>query len=142
MAFYPNINGFFGSLDNPALKFLPNFWIADSLYWFSAGKPMNALPYIGLLLGTSLIFLIAALFTAKKLYYKTWLESFEIKIKNSRLRKKQIPSRYLTTNLYLHLKQMFYSKRNFCNFSENRDNGLPFSYNFFDSNFYCQSMRN
>jgi ABC-2 type transport system permease protein len=88
MAFYPNINGYFGSLDNPALIFLPNFWIADSLYWFSANKPMNALPYIGLLLGTSLIFLIAALFTAKKLYYKTWLESFELKIKNSHLREK------------------------------------------------------
>jgi ABC-2 type transport system permease protein len=83
MAFYPNINGYFGSLDNPALKFLPNFWIADSLYWFSAGKPMSALPYVGLLLGTSLVFLIAALFTAKKLYYKTWLESFELKIKNT-----------------------------------------------------------
>jgi len=94
MAFYPNINGYFGSLDNPALKFLPNFWIADSLYWFSAGKPMNALPYTGLLLGTSFIFLIAALFTAKKLYYKTWLESFELKLKNTqpkeRVNSKQI----------------------------------------------------
>ena len=88
MAFYPNINGYFGSLDNPALKFLPNFWIADSLYWLSAGKPMNALPYIGLLLGTSVIFLIVALFAAKKLYYKTWLESFELKIKNSRSRER------------------------------------------------------
>jgi len=88
MAYYPNINGYFGSLDNPALKFLPNFWIADSLYWFSAGVPMNALPYIGLLLGTSFIFLTAALFTAKKLYYKTWLESFELKIKNSHSRER------------------------------------------------------
>jgi len=83
MAFYPNINGYFGSLDNPTVKFLPNFWIADSLYWFSAGKPINTLPYIGLLLGSSFAFLIAALFTAKKIYYKTWLESFELKIKNS-----------------------------------------------------------
>lgn len=83
MVFYPNINDYFGSLDSLALKFLPNFWIADSLYWFSARKPINALPYIGLLLGSSIIFLIAALFTAKKLYYKTWLESFELKIKNT-----------------------------------------------------------
>ena len=51
MAFYPNINGYFGFLDNPVLKYLPNFWIADSLYWFSSGKPMNALPYIASLLG-------------------------------------------------------------------------------------------
>jgi ABC-2 type transport system permease protein len=84
MAFYPNINSYFGSVDNPALKFLPNFWIADSLYWFSSGKPMNALHYTGLLLGTSFIFLIIVLFTAKKLYYKTWVESFELKLKNTR----------------------------------------------------------
>jgi len=97
MVFYPNINGYFGSLDNPMLKFLPNFWIADSLYWFSAGKSMNALPYIGLLLGTSLMFLIAALFTAKKLYYKTWLESFELKIKNTRP-KERINSKQIFNN--------------------------------------------
>lgn len=83
MSFYPNVNGYFGSLDNPVLKFLPNFWIADSLYWFSSGKPANAIPYILLLVGTSACFLIAALVTAKKLYYKTWLESFELKIKNT-----------------------------------------------------------
>jgi ABC-2 type transport system permease protein len=84
MAFYPNINGYFGSLDNPALKFLPNFWIADSLYWFSSRKPTNALPYIIFLIATSLVFLSAALFIARNLYYKTWLESFELKIKNTK----------------------------------------------------------
>jgi len=113
MAYYPNINGYFGSLDNPALKFLPNFWIADSLYWFSAGKPMYALPYVGLLLGTSFLFLIAALFTAKKLYYKTWIESFELKIKNtqSKVRKnsKQIfkNKTFLTPQIDVLLKKEF-----------------------------------
>src|SRR4030066_1817272 len=113
MAYYPNINGYFGSLDNPALKFLPNFWIADSLYWFSAGKPMYALPYVGLLLGASLTFLIAALFTAKKLYYKTWLESFELKIKNTqskvRTNSKQIfkNKTFLTPQIDVLLKKEF-----------------------------------
>ncbi len=113
MAYYPNINGYFGSLDNPALKFLPNFWIADSLYWFSAGKPMYALPYVGLLLGASFLFLIAALFTAKKLYYKTWLESFELKIKNTqskvRTSSKQIfkNKTFLTPQIDVLLKKEF-----------------------------------
>jgi ABC-2 type transport system permease protein len=88
MAFYPNINGYFSSLDNPTLKYLPNFWIADSLYWFSTGKPLYALPYIGFLLVTSAIFLLAALFIAKKLYYKSWLESFELKLKNTTSKEK------------------------------------------------------
>ncbi len=101
MVFYPNINDYFGSLDSPALKFLPNFWIADSLYWFSAGKPMNALTYIGLLLGTSLIFLIAALFNAKKLYYKTWLESFELKVKNTQPRERKYKKQTFSNKTFL-----------------------------------------
>lgn len=83
MSFYPNVNAYFGSLDNPILKFLPNFWIADSLYWISSGKPAKAISYILLLVGTSTFFLIAALVTAKRMYYKTWLEAFELKIKNT-----------------------------------------------------------
>ena len=83
MAYYPNINGYFGFLDSPVLKYLPNFWIADSLYWFSAGKPMNAFPYVASLLGTSILFLVTALITAKKFYYRTWLDSFELKIKHT-----------------------------------------------------------
>ena len=89
MRYYPNINGYFVSLDNTIIKFLPNFWIADSLYWFSAREPMNALPYIGLLLGTSIIFMTAAILIAKCLYYKTWLESFELKIKNTEPKERQ-----------------------------------------------------
>lgn len=89
MRYYPNINGYFVSLDNTIIKFLPNFWIADSLYWFSARDPMNALPYVGLLLGTSIIFMTAAILIAKCLYYKTWLESFELKIRNTEPKERQ-----------------------------------------------------
>ena len=143
MAFYPNINGYFGSLDNPALKFLPNFWIADSLYWFSAGKPMNALPYIGLLLGTSVIFLIAALFTAKKLYYKTWLESFELKIKNSRLRER-VNSKQIFNSKSLFAPQTdVLLKKEFLQFFREPGQWIHLSVIIFlDSNFYCKSGRN
>jgi ABC-2 type transport system permease protein len=84
MAFYPNVNGYFGSMDNSYLKMLPNFWISEALYWFSAGTPNKSILYIGLLVLTSIIFLSCSLFTAKKLYFRTWLESFELKIKNTR----------------------------------------------------------
>jgi len=93
MAYYPNINGYFASLDNTITKFLPNFWIADSLYWFSAGKPMIALPYVALLLGTAIAFLTSAVLIANKLYYKTWLESFELKVKNTQLIERSHPKR-------------------------------------------------
>src|SRR3972149_885364 len=82
-------------------------------FFFKSSKPMYALPYVGLLLGTSFLFFIAALFTAKKLYYKTWIESFELKIKNtqSKVRKnsKQIfkNKTFLTPQIDVLLKKEF-----------------------------------
>lgn len=87
MAFYPNINGYFGSLDNFALKFLPNFWIADSLYWFTSGKPLNALPYLIFLNSAAAVFLVTTIAAAKKLYFRTWHESIELKLKNGQMSK-------------------------------------------------------
>lgn len=83
MAYYPNVNSYFGSLDSPIIKFLPNFWIADSLYWFSHGSLWTAFPFVALLICTSLTFLCAAIFIANKMYYKTWLESYELKSKKT-----------------------------------------------------------
>lgn len=83
MALYPNVNNYFDSLDNRFLRFLPNFWIADSLYWIANNNWSKALPYIGLLNSTALICLSTAIISAKKLYYKTWVQSFELKFKNS-----------------------------------------------------------
>ena len=83
MSFYPNVDSYFTSVDNPILRFLPNFWIADALYWFSKGKTYNALPYVAWLIITSLIFFFTALYAAKKMYYQNWLESFELKLKNT-----------------------------------------------------------
>ena len=84
MVYYPNINGYFGTLDNPILKMLPNFWIADALYWFSAGKPFNALGYVILNLGTSIFLFTTAVFTAKKLYHRSWIEASELKLRPSK----------------------------------------------------------
>lgn len=83
MAFYPNVNEYFDLLYHPILKYLPNFWIADSLYWISSGQITKALPYLGLLIFTSITITLGAIYTAKKLYYKTLLQSFELKLKNT-----------------------------------------------------------
>jgi ABC-2 type transport system permease protein len=101
MSFYPNVNAYFSSLDNPILKFLPNFWIADSLYWISSGKPANAISYIILLVGTSAFFLIAAFITAKRMYYKTWLESFELKIKNTQPKERRNRYRFFDEKVFI-----------------------------------------
>lgn len=72
-AYFPNINLYFGFLENPATKLLPNHWVADALYWISSGKFIAAGWYVYLLILTSIFSLLLALFLAKMWFYKTWL---------------------------------------------------------------------
>jgi len=72
-AYFPNINNYFGFLESPAIKLLPNHWVADALYWISSGKFIAAGWYVYLLVITSIFFALIALFLAKRWFYKTWL---------------------------------------------------------------------
>jgi len=72
-AYFPNINLYFGFLENPATKLLPNHWVADALYWISSGKFIAAGWYVYLLILTSIFSLLLSLFLAKIWFYKTWL---------------------------------------------------------------------
>jgi len=72
-AYFPNINLYFGFLENPATKLLPNHWVADALYWISSGKFIAAGWYVYLLILTSIFSLLLSLFLAKMWFYKTWL---------------------------------------------------------------------
>lgn len=76
--FYPNINQYFGFLENPLLKFLPNYWVADSLYWISNDQISRAFPFIYANLVTSVFVFVLSLFIARKWYYQTWLTSLNI----------------------------------------------------------------
>ena len=72
-AYFPNINNYFGFLESPAIKLLPNHWVADALYWISSGKFTAAGWYVYLLIMVSILFFLFALYLAKKWFYKTWL---------------------------------------------------------------------
>jgi len=72
-AYFPNINNYFGFLENPAIKLLPNNWVADALYWISSGKFIAAGWHVYLLIVVSFLFFLFALYLAKKWFYKTWL---------------------------------------------------------------------
>lgn len=71
--YFPNINNYFGFLESPLIKLLPNHWVADALYWISSGKFIAAGWYVYLLILTSILFFMFSLFLAKKWFYKTWL---------------------------------------------------------------------
>jgi ABC-2 type transport system permease protein len=71
--YFPNLNYYFGFLESPVVKLLPNHWVADALFWISSGKLIAAGWNIFLLIVVSSVFLIFALFLARKWFYKTWL---------------------------------------------------------------------
>ena len=71
--YFPNINNYFGFLESPVIKLLPNHWVADSLYWISSGKYLAAGWSVFLLIVFAILFYLLALFLAKKWFYKSWL---------------------------------------------------------------------
>ncbi len=69
---YPNIDTYFGFMDSPLIKLLPNYWASEALYWLSASKSETAIPFISLQALTSLILFSIAILLGKKFYYSTW----------------------------------------------------------------------
>jgi len=72
-AYFPNLNNYFGFLESPLVKLLPNHWVADALYWIAAGKLIAAGWNIYLLIVVAVLLIFFALFLARKWFYKTWL---------------------------------------------------------------------
>jgi ABC-2 type transport system permease protein len=76
--YFPNINNYFGFLEHPFVKLLPNNWISEALFWISSGKILAAGWFIYLLVISSLLIFLLSLFLAKKWYYRTWLVSLDL----------------------------------------------------------------
>jgi hypothetical protein len=86
--YFPNIDHYFGFLENPLLKLLPNYWVADAMFWITTGRISASGWYIYLLILTSIILFILSLFLAKKWFYKSWLLLLNISNELSPKRKK------------------------------------------------------
>ena len=76
--YYPNLDQYFGFLENGLVKFLPNYWVAESLYWISGNRIDRAIPFIYANLLTSIAVFSLTILLAKKWYYQTWLTSLKI----------------------------------------------------------------
>ena len=89
--YFPNLNNYFGFLESPLIKLLPNHWVADALYWISVGRISAAGWYIYLLVVVSTLFLLLALFLASRWFYKSWLVflnlSYDLSIKKKKAKK-------------------------------------------------------
>ncbi len=89
--YYPNIDQYFGFLESGLVKYLPNYWIAESLYWISENKIDRAIPFVYANLITSIFIFGITLFLARIWYYETWLTSLKVnaELKNKGNQNKQ-----------------------------------------------------
>jgi ABC-2 type transport system permease protein len=75
---YPNLDQNFSYLDPAIAKYLPNYWIADSLYRIILGQTSSAVWYACLLLLVTIAIFGAMVVVGNKLFYSSWLASLEL----------------------------------------------------------------
>ena len=73
MKHYPNVNEYFGYLDPPLVRYLPNHWVSEFLYWTINNNPGRALPFYFILILSTIGMIILAWLLARKMYYASWL---------------------------------------------------------------------
>jgi len=79
MKYYPNVDQYFGFLEPPLVRYLPNQWVADALYWTIRGDYSHVAKYTFLLLDAVFLSLVVMVVLAKRLYYSSWLTSLELR---------------------------------------------------------------
>jgi ABC-2 type transport system permease protein len=67
------VNEYLGSLDPPFVRYFPNHWASEFLYFTMTGNPERALPYLIILVLTMVGLIVVAGLMARKFYYRTWL---------------------------------------------------------------------
>jgi len=78
MKFYPDVNKYFSQFDPKFAAYLPNHWLADSLYFLVRGDTGAAIPYVAVLILATLGSVLLCLLVAARLYYPTWVRSREL----------------------------------------------------------------
>lgn len=84
MQFYPNVDLYFGYLLPKELKYLPNHWLSESLYWIARDNLPAAGKYFYLQIVVSISLVAIAVFLGKIWYYKTWFYAFRLRPQKSK----------------------------------------------------------
>lgn len=80
MAQYPNVDEYFGYLTPNVIKFLPNKWFADSLYWIVREDIVKSIPSTIFQIAAAIVNLSIAIILGGKWYYQTWLQNISLKL--------------------------------------------------------------
>lgn len=84
LKYYPNLDLYFGNFLPDFLKFMPNHWLASSLFWLVKGELFFTLSYTVLQICLSTLLLIIAIYLGRKWYYKTWINLSDLKINSKK----------------------------------------------------------
>jgi ABC-2 type transport system permease protein len=77
--FVPNMDAYLVQSTPEFLRYLPNQWVAEFLYYSARGDMIHALPYAGILLFVTASVFSVCLFVAHRFYYRSWLISLQVK---------------------------------------------------------------
>ena len=77
MKHYPDVNAYFGYLDPPFVRFLPNHWVSEFLYWSVSGEPARATWHLVTLYCIMATLVLAAGIVARSYYYRSWAGASE-----------------------------------------------------------------
>jgi len=77
MKHYPDVNAYFGYLDPPFVRYLPNHWVSEFLYWSVNGEPARATWHLVTLYCILATLLLAAGIVARSYYYRSWASASE-----------------------------------------------------------------
>ncbi len=76
---YPHVDQYLSYLDPPFIKFLPNHWVAESLYWTMRGNQSLATMHTLFTLSIAGVCFLSMVFTANKVFYTSWLSSLTLR---------------------------------------------------------------
>ena len=77
--FFPNMDTYLIQSTPEFLRYLPNQWVAEFLYYSARGEMMNALPYAAILLFVTAAAFSVCLYVAHRFYYRSWLVSLHVR---------------------------------------------------------------
>lgn len=77
-SFIPNMDAYLMQSAPEFLRYLPNQWVAEFLYYSARGEMVHALPYAGILLFATVAAFCVCFFLAHRFYYRSWLISLQV----------------------------------------------------------------
>jgi ABC-2 type transport system permease protein len=97
MQYYPFINAYYGAIDPPSTRFLPNYWAAQVLYFWITDFTPGVLSNIAVSMLTSMGCFVAAVMLGGRYFYETWLTSLAMKTsRTSRMKSDAVPFFHFT----------------------------------------------